>query len=73
MLVDPATLSDAERERAGAARYPETLGAALDALERDEVLTGAIGEVLTASVHRGFGAIRGLGRWTRRRTAATKY
>jgi glutamine synthetase len=49
MLVDPATLTDAERERAGAARYPETLGAALDALERDEVLTGAMGDLLTAS------------------------
>jgi glutamine synthetase len=49
MLVDPATLTDAERDRAGAARYPETLGSALDALERDEVLTGAMGELLTAS------------------------
>jgi glutamine synthetase len=48
-LVDPATLTADERERAGAARYPETLGAALDALERDEVLTGAMGELLTAS------------------------
>ena len=49
ILVDPATLTDAERERAGAERYPETLGAALDALERDEVLTGAMGDLLTAS------------------------
>ena len=49
MLVDPATLPDAERERVGAERYPETLGAALDELERDDVLTGAMGEALTAS------------------------
>ena len=49
MLVDPATLPDADRERAGAARYPETLGAALDALERDDALTGAMGDTLTAS------------------------
>jgi glutamine synthetase len=49
MLVDPATLPDAERERMGAARYPEDLGAALDALERDDVLTTAMGGPLTAS------------------------
>jgi glutamine synthetase len=49
MLVDPATLPDAERERMGAARYPEDLGAALDALERDVVLTTAMGGPLTAS------------------------
>ena len=48
-LVDPATLSDAERERIGASRYPEDLGAALDALERDDVLTSAMGEALTTS------------------------
>jgi glutamine synthetase len=49
ILVDPATLPDAERERVGATRYPETLGAALDALERDDVLTTAMGEALTTS------------------------
>ena len=49
MLVDPATLPDAERERVGASRYPEDLGAALDALERDDVLTTAMGGALTAS------------------------
>jgi glutamine synthetase len=49
MLVDPATLPDAERERMGAARYPEDLGAALDALEADDVLTTAMGGALTAS------------------------
>ncbi|MGA9161823.1 MAG: glutamine synthetase family protein [Actinomycetota bacterium] len=49
MLIDPATLLVAERERAGAERYPETLGAALDELERDEVLPAAMGQALTAS------------------------
>jgi len=49
MLVDPATLPDAERERMGAVRYPEDLGAALDALERDHVLTTAMGGALAAS------------------------
>src|SRR6266487_1944221 len=36
--TDPATLTDAERLRAGARRLPESLGAALDALEADELL-----------------------------------
>jgi len=46
VAVDPATLSDDARQAAGAARYPETLDAALDALEADPVLTGALGEPL---------------------------
>jgi glutamine synthetase len=41
--VDPATLSDAERRKRGVARLPTTLGAALDELERDEVLMEALG------------------------------
>lgn len=41
--VDPATLSAAERERRGIHRLPETLPDALDALERDPVLMGALG------------------------------
>lgn len=45
-LVDPDTLSEAERERRGVRRLPATLGEALDALERDEVLRGALGDVL---------------------------
>jgi glutamine synthetase len=49
MLTDPATLPDTERERMGAARYPETLGAALDAFERDDLLIAAMGEALTTS------------------------
>jgi len=46
LLVDPDTLSDAERARRGIRRYPTSLGEALDALERDEVLAAALGEVL---------------------------
>lgn len=46
LAVDPADLSEEERRAAGAARYPETLDAALDALEADSVLTEALGEPL---------------------------
>jgi glutamine synthetase len=42
--VDPGALSDAERKRRGIARFPESLDAALDALERDYVLMSALGE-----------------------------
>jgi glutamine synthetase len=45
-LVDPDALSDAERARRGIRRLPTSLGEALDALERDEVLRGALGETL---------------------------
>jgi glutamine synthetase len=45
-LVDPDTLSDAERARRGIRRLPKTLGEALDELERDEVLRDALGETL---------------------------
>ncbi len=41
--VDPANLSDEERARRGIHRLPESLDAALDALEQDAVLTGALG------------------------------
>jgi glutamine synthetase len=47
--VDPATLPDAEREARGAHRYPETLEEAIAALERDEVLLGALGDLLARS------------------------
>ncbi len=43
LAVDPAAMSDAERQAAGAARLPETLTAALDALEADELLMSALG------------------------------
>ncbi|MBI4591256.1 MAG: glutamine synthetase [Candidatus Rokubacteria bacterium] len=45
-LADPDTLSEAERRRRGIRRLPATLGEALDALERDEVLREALGPVL---------------------------
>jgi glutamine synthetase len=45
-LVDPDTLSEAERKRRGIHRLPKSLGEALDALERDEVLREALGETL---------------------------
>jgi len=45
-LVDPDTMSEAERARRGIRRLPTSLGAALDALERDEVLRAALGETL---------------------------
>ncbi len=45
-LVDPDTLSEAERKRRGIRRLPASLGEALDALERDEVLGSALGEAL---------------------------
>jgi glutamine synthetase len=47
--VDPATLSDRDREQAGAHRYPTTLEEALKALEGDEVLLGALGDLLARS------------------------
>ena len=45
-LVDPDTLSEAERARRGIRRLPKSLGEALDELERDEVLREALGETL---------------------------
>ena len=53
--VDPATLSDEERESGGMQRYPETLEAALKELEDDAVLMKALGGLLSTSyiaVHR---------------------
>ncbi len=47
--VDPATLSDEERETRGAKRYPATLAEALKQLEGDEVLIGAMGDLLARS------------------------
>lgn len=47
--VDPATLPDSEREARGIHRLPETQEEALAALESDDVLTAALGPVLTES------------------------
>ena len=46
VTTDPALLSEEERERIGAQRLPLTLDEALVALERDEVLTEALGAPL---------------------------
>jgi glutamine synthetase len=43
LLVDPATLDSAERERLSAARLPSSLRAALDALEADPFLMSVLG------------------------------
>jgi len=48
-LVDPATLTDAQRAERGIRRLPTTLGEALDALEGDRVLLDALGELLARS------------------------
>jgi len=47
VLVDPGTLSDGERAARGIQRYPTTLRAALDNLEKDRTLMGALGPVLS--------------------------
>lgn len=43
---DPAALDDADRASRGIRRYPETLDEALDALEGDDVLRSAMGDLL---------------------------
>jgi glutamine synthetase len=47
--VDPATLSDDARETLGIRRVPSSQEEALDALAADDVLTRALGPVLTGS------------------------
>lgn len=47
--VDPATLSDAERAARGVARLPDSLDAALEALESDRLLLDALGPLLADS------------------------
>ena len=49
LSVDPATLSDREREAAGAYRYPTTLQDSIEAFERDQVLVEALGDLLAHS------------------------
>jgi glutamine synthetase len=46
VTVDPDTLSETERKRRGIRRLPASLGEALDALEKDEVLRSALGAAL---------------------------
>ena len=49
VLVDPGNYSDAEREALGIKRFPTSLGAALDNLEKDSVLMDALGPGLARS------------------------
>jgi glutamine synthetase len=49
MAVDPATLTDGEREARSVQRYPMTPADALDELEHDEVLMRALGQLLARS------------------------
>jgi len=49
VLVDPATLSEAERSRLSVTRLPSSLGAALDALEADSVLMSALGPLRSSA------------------------
>ena len=48
-LIDPANYSAEEQAERGIERYPTTLDAALDALERDTVLMDALGDDLSRS------------------------
>jgi glutamine synthetase len=47
--VDPGNLSDDERERRGIQRLPQSLDAALDALQHDSVLLDALGPQLATA------------------------
>ncbi len=47
--VDPATIAEDERERRGIVRLPSSQEQALDALDADDVLIGALGLVLAES------------------------
>lgn len=47
VMVDPFTLSEAERQQRNIRRLPDSLSAAVDALTADRVLTGALGSLLT--------------------------
>src|SRR6184192_1768280 len=49
VAVDPGSLSDEEREGLGAVRLPASLGDAIDNLQQDEVILGALGERLAAA------------------------
>ncbi|HLZ60110.1 MAG TPA: glutamine synthetase family protein [Ktedonosporobacter sp.] len=47
--IDPGNYSDEERERRGIRRLPTSLDESLDELERDQVLTDALGPLLATS------------------------
>lgn len=48
-LIDPGNLTDAERKKRGIKRFPTTLKETVDALEKDTVLTDALGSLLATS------------------------
>ncbi len=48
-LIDPGNFTDAERKKRGIKRFPATLKETVDALEKDTVLTDALGPLLSAS------------------------
>lgn len=48
-MIDPGNYTDEERAARGIRRYPTTLKEALDNLEADAVLTGALGPLLSRS------------------------
>jgi glutamine synthetase len=48
--VDPATLPEEDRQAGGITALPASLGEAVDAFERDDVLAAAFGEQLAATV-----------------------
>jgi glutamine synthetase len=47
--VDPGNYTDAERANRGIKRFPTTLGETVDALEKDTVLTDALGPLLATA------------------------
>ena len=49
VLIDPATLTEEERQERGIVRLPDSLSVALDALEADAVLMDALGPLLSTS------------------------
>jgi len=49
VAIDPGNFSDTERAQRGIKRLPTSLGAALDALQADTVLTAALGPLLTSA------------------------
>ena len=48
-LIDPGNFTDGERKKRGIKRFPTTLKETVDALEKDTVLTDALGPLLSAS------------------------
>jgi glutamine synthetase len=49
VLIDPGNFSESERTKRGIRRFPTTLNETVDALEKDAVLTNALGPLLATS------------------------